>query len=206
MGWMERPTGRHRSLVGRGASKLGMSRTTGSTTMSSSGYDQGCIALPASRLRCAKILNPPPMEEKNPPRQFTDKFAFEDNRFVNNILAPGTFQPHMKWAWQQMLAGKPVAVVAFGLLDKVSFRNNDFLCRKRQRRSRRSISKPAPADVGTGRLLSASRCQAQFRNAFTHNLDKALASLMPMRGTSNCAKKSADRCRGVPDDNGRSQE
>lgn len=89
------------------------------------GYDQGCITLPPENA-VAKILDPPPMSEQNPPRQYSEKFAFEDNRFVNNIIAPGRYQSHFKWKWQQMLSGKPVAVVAFGLLGKFDFRNNDF--------------------------------------------------------------------------------
>lgn len=89
------------------------------------GYDQGCITLPREDAM-AKILNPPPMNEANPPRQFTDKFAFDDNRFVNNIIAPGPYRAHFKWKWQETLTGKPVAVVAFGLLGKFHFRNNDF--------------------------------------------------------------------------------
>ena len=89
------------------------------------GYDQGCITLPPENAM-AKILNPPPMTAQNPPRQFTDKYAFEDNKFVNNIIAPDGYQSHFKWKWQQMLAGRPVAVVAFGLLGKFHFQNNDF--------------------------------------------------------------------------------
>ena len=66
------------------------------------------------------------MEEANPARQYDLKFAFRDNRFINNIVVPGPFEPHTNWSWQKDIAGKPVAVVMFGLWKEITFQRNDF--------------------------------------------------------------------------------
>jgi hypothetical protein len=73
-----------------------------------------------------KVLDPPPMNEANPPQQFGEKFAFRNNLFLNNIMVPGRYQFHINWTWQKELTGKPVAVTALGLLKEVRFQNNDF--------------------------------------------------------------------------------
>lgn len=135
------------------------------------GYDQGCISLPRADA-VSRMLNPPPMNEANPPEQFTTRFAFEDNRFVNNIIAPGTYQPHMNWAWQKMLAGKPIAVVALGLLDKVSFRNNAFYSGDDSREAHVYVG-DLSGGKGRGTVLAASRCDIEFRQTFTNNLERS---------------------------------
>jgi hypothetical protein len=89
------------------------------------GYDQGCITIPGEE-GMDKVLDPPPMNEANPPQQFGEKFAFGDNLFLNNILVPGRYQFHINWTWQKELTGKPVAVTVLGLLKEVRFQNNDF--------------------------------------------------------------------------------
>jgi hypothetical protein len=131
------------------------------------GYDYACIGLPREDAT-AKMLNPPPMEEKNPPRQFTEKFAFEDNRFLNNIIAPGPYQPQTTWKWQAIVAGKPVAVVMFGLLDRFSFRSNDFYASNNTEEARLYYE----ARKGKGRkqlLIPASRADAELGKAFGMN-------------------------------------
>jgi hypothetical protein len=89
------------------------------------GYDHGCITIPRDDVM-DKVLNPPPLYETNPSKQYDEKFAFEDNLFVNNIMAPGRYQFHINWAWQKMLTGNPVAVTMMGFLQAVRFQNNDF--------------------------------------------------------------------------------
>ncbi len=132
------------------------------------GYDQGCITLPPENAM-AKILNPPPMTEENPPRQFTDKYAFEDNRFVNNIIAPDRYQPHFKWKWQQMLAGRPVAVVAFGLLGKFDFRNNDF-CATDGREADIYFHQMPSTKAQPEIVVSTSRIAGDLTRSFANNL------------------------------------
>lgn len=89
------------------------------------GYDNGCITIPREDAM-DKALNPPPLYETNPSKQYEEKFAFKDNLFLNNIVVPGRYEFRVNWAWQKMLTGKPVAVIMFGFLKEVSFRNNDF--------------------------------------------------------------------------------
>lgn len=89
------------------------------------GYDNGCVAIP-SEDGIKGIMNPPPMEHKNPPKVFHKRFEFADNLFVNNIFMAGPYLAHTNWAWQQHITGKPVAVTALGLLKAVRFLNNDF--------------------------------------------------------------------------------
>jgi hypothetical protein len=89
------------------------------------GYDQSCITIPGED-GMNKALDPPPMNEANPPQQFGEKFAFRNNLFLNNVMVPGRYQFHVNWTWQKELTGKPVAVTALGLLKEVRFQNNDF--------------------------------------------------------------------------------
>jgi hypothetical protein len=89
------------------------------------GYDNGCITTPREDAM-QKVLDPPPMNEANPARQYGKKFAFHDNSFVNNIVVPGPFEPHTNWSWGKEVAGKPVAVIMFGFLKEITFQRNDF--------------------------------------------------------------------------------
>ena len=89
------------------------------------GYDNGCVVVPSDDSVKA-LMNPPPLEHKNPARVFHKKFEFDDNLFVNNIFVPGLYRAHTTWTWQRRLTGKPIAVTALGLLKAVKFINNDF--------------------------------------------------------------------------------
>jgi hypothetical protein len=108
------------------------------------------------------------MEEKNPPRQFTEKFAFENNLFLNNIIAPGPYQPQTTWKWQKVVSGKPIAVVMFGLLDRFSFRSNDFYASSNSEEAR--LYYEAPKGKSREQLLiPASRADAELGKAFANN-------------------------------------
>ncbi|MGH7984557.1 MAG: right-handed parallel beta-helix repeat-containing protein [Candidatus Udaeobacter sp.] len=136
------------------------------------GYDQACITLPAENAM-AKILNPPPMNEANPPVQFSDKFAFEDNRFVNNIIAPGPYQAHFNWKWQQVLTGKPVAVVAFGLVGKIHFRNNDFYAADGRGEAEIYFHQLPSTKARPEIVASAARIPTDLAESFADNLTRS---------------------------------
>jgi hypothetical protein len=153
------------------------------------GYDQGCITLPREDA-LAKILNPPPMNEANPPRQFTDKFAFDDNRFVNNIIAPGLYQSHFKWTWQQMLTGKPVAVVAFGLLGKFLFKNNDFYAADNREGAMIYFHQIAGAKRGAELVIPAGDGEKALGKSFVNNLTQPPKFVNSGAGDFQLDKKS----------------
>lgn len=90
------------------------------------GYSNGCVVVPADNAISDIKLNPPPMEEKNPPRQFDKKFEFSDNEFKNNIMLAGPIKPQVRWTYLMINEGKPVAVMMLGLLSAMRFQNNDF--------------------------------------------------------------------------------
>ena len=135
------------------------------------GYDQGCITLPPENAT-AKILDPPPMNEANPPRQYTERFAFEDNQFVNNILVPGPYQSHFKWKWQQTLTGKPVAVVALGLLGKFHFRNNDFYAADGGGIPAVYFHQMPPTKAQPEIVVPATQVSGELTRSFSNNLSR----------------------------------
>ncbi|MBI3830932.1 MAG: right-handed parallel beta-helix repeat-containing protein [Planctomycetes bacterium] len=87
------------------------------------GYDNSAILVPGEDA-VKNMPNPPPVENKKDSKVFEKKYAFADNRIVNNLFVSEAYVPHIDWAWKKRIAGKPVAWTIEGLLKEVRFSHN----------------------------------------------------------------------------------
>lgn len=132
------------------------------------GYDTGCVVTP-SEDAMGRTMNPPPMYETNPAQQYDQKFAFEDNLFLNNILSPGRYEAHNKWTWANALNGKPVALTMRGPMHGLRFVNNNFFAVEANRPALIDLKETA-VHVGGELVTEPGTMNSSHSEMFARNL------------------------------------